>query len=105
MVARDLLDTLQRRELAAAAGRLSVETGLPNQPSASGEHVAGICRQRVQLAYGRFAMTGNGLGFALMPWQPTLEPPPERQVSRVVLLGSGMDCSFGPKRGLNRLLK
>ena len=41
--------------------------------SAEGEHVAGVYRQRVQLASGRFAMIDNGLGFELVPWKPALE--------------------------------
>jgi Protein of unknown function (DUF3363) len=41
--------------------------GLAHHPSAEGERVSGICRQRVTLASGRFAMTDDGLGFQLMP--------------------------------------
>jgi hypothetical protein len=40
--ARDLLNTLRRRDLEAAAARLGVETGLGYQPTSGGEHVAGI---------------------------------------------------------------
>ena len=98
--ARDLLETLRRRELDAAASRLSAETGLAHQPSAAGEHVAGIYRQRVQLASGRFAMIDNGLGFELVPWKPALEEHLGRQVSGVVLPGGGVEWSFGHKRGL-----
>ena len=39
--ARDLLNTLRRRELDEAAARLSAETGLAHRPSAEGEHVSG----------------------------------------------------------------
>ena len=100
MFVRDLLDTLRRREVDAAAGRLSAETGLPRQVAAEGEHVAGIYRQRVQLASGRFAMIDNGLGFELVPWKPALEQHLGRQVSGVVQPGGGVDWSFGRKRGL-----
>jgi hypothetical protein len=41
--------------------------GLAHHPSAEGERVSGICRQRVTLASGRFAMTDDGVGFQLMP--------------------------------------
>ncbi len=99
--ARDLLDTLSRREVSAAASRIQAETGLPHQPSAAGEHVAGVYRQRVQLASGRFAMIDNGLGFELVPWKPALEQQLGRQVSGVVLPGGGVDWSFGRKRGLS----
>ena len=71
--ARDLLNTLRRRELDEAASKLSAETGLAHRPSAEGEHVAGIYRQRVTLASGRFAMIDDGLGFQLVPWRPALE--------------------------------
>ena len=100
--ARDLLNTLGRRELTAAGVKIAAETGLARQPAAEGEHVAGIYRQRVQLASGRFAMIDNGLGFELVPWKPALEEHLGRQVSGVVLPGGGVDWSFGRKRGLGR---
>jgi type IV secretory pathway VirD2 relaxase len=98
--ARNLLDTLRRRELNGAAGKLSVETGLVYRPSAEGEHVAGIYRQRVILSSGRFAMIDDGLGFQLVPWRPALEQQLGRQVSGVMLPSGGVDWSFGRKRGL-----
>ncbi len=100
VLARDLLDTLRRREIDAAAGRLSAETGLPRQAAAEGERVAGVYRQRVQLASGRFAMVDNGLGFELVPWKPALEQRLGRQVSGVVKAGGAVDWSFERKRGL-----
>ncbi len=98
--ARDLLDTLRRQELDAAAGRLSGETKLPRQTAAEGEHIAGVYRRRVQLASGRFAMIDNGLGFELVPWKPALEEHLGRQVSGLVLPGGGVDWRFGRNRGL-----
>jgi len=68
--ARDLLDSLHRRELDDAIAKLSAETGLAHHPSAEGEYVSGACRQRVTLASGRFAMIDDGLGFQLVPWRP-----------------------------------
>ena len=65
--ARDLLNTLRRRELDEATAKLSAETGLAHRPSAEGEHVSGIYRQRVTLASGRFAMIDDGLGFSSCP--------------------------------------
>ena len=98
--ARDLLDNLGRLELDAAANKIAAETGLQRHAAAEGEHVAGVYRQRVQLASGRFAMIDNGLGFELVPWKPALEEHLGRQVSGVVLPGGGVDWSFGRKRGL-----
>jgi type IV secretory pathway VirD2 relaxase len=98
--ARDLLNTLRGRELSDATGKIAVETGLVYRPSAEGEHVAGIYRQRIILSSGRFAMIDDGLGFQLVPWRPALEQQLSRQVSGVVLPSGGVDWSFGRKRGL-----
>jgi type IV secretory pathway VirD2 relaxase len=97
---RDLLNTLRRRELDAAGARLSVETGLPYVPTASGEPVAGTYRQRLALTSGRFAMIDNGLGFALVPWTPTLEKHLGRHVSGIAKDGGGIEWGFGRRRGL-----
>jgi type IV secretory pathway VirD2 relaxase len=96
----DLIDTLRKRELNAAASRLATETGLPHMPSGQGDYVAGIYRQRVTLASGRFAMIDDGLGFQLVPWRPALEQRLGQQVSGTMLPGGGVDWSFGRKRGL-----
>lgn len=98
--ARDLLDTLRRRELVATASKLSAENGLAYQPVAEGEHVAGVYRQRVSLASGRFAMIDNGLGFSLVPWSPSLEHQLGKQVSGIAMPGGSINWSFGRKRGL-----
>ena len=98
--ARDLLETLRRDEVVAAASRLAMQTGLAHQPAAAGDHVAGVYRQRIQLASGRFAMIDNGLGFELVPWKPALEEQLGRHVSGVVSPGGGVEWSFGRRRGL-----
>ena len=98
--ARDLLNELRRREIDAVSAKLSAETGLPRVSAAEGEHVAGVYRQRVQLASGRFAMIDNGLGFELVPWKPALEEHVGRQVSGVVQPGGLVAWSFGRTRGL-----
>ena len=98
--ARDLLETLRRRELDSVAGKLSAELRLPHRPSAEGEHVAGIYRQRVTLASGRFAMIDDGLGFQLVPWRPALEQQLGKQVSGIMSQRGAVDWSFGRKHGL-----
>lgn len=98
--ARDLLDTLRKRDLTIAAAKLSTETGLAHRPSVEGEHVAGVYRQRLTLSSGRFAMIDNGLGFQLVPWRPALERQLGQQVSGVLGPGGNVDWSFGRKRGL-----
>ncbi len=97
---RELLNTLRRRELDAAGARLSAETGLPYVTMASGEHVAGTYRQRLALTSGRFAMIDNGLGFALVPWTPTLEKHLGGHVSGIAKEGGGVEWGFGRRRGL-----
>ena len=99
LFARDLLDTLRKRELAAAAGHFATETGLTKRAPTNGEQVSGIYRQRVTLASGRFAMIDDGLGFSLVPWSPALERNLGRQVSGVATT-TGVDWSFGKKRGI-----
>jgi type IV secretory pathway VirD2 relaxase len=100
LFARNLLDTLRTRELNDTTGKIAAETGLVYRPSAEGEHVAGIYRQRVSLNSGRFAMIDDGLGFQLVPWRPALEQQLGRHVSGVMLPSGGIDWSFGRKRGL-----
>jgi type IV secretory pathway VirD2 relaxase len=99
--ARDLLDTLRRREINNAASKLSAETGLSYQPAAEGEALAGIYRRRVLLSSGRFAMIDDGLGFQLVPWRPALERHANEHVAGVVLPGGGVEWSFGRRRGLS----
>jgi type IV secretory pathway VirD2 relaxase len=98
--ARDLINTLRRQELEGVASKLSAETGLAHRPSAEGEHVSGIYRQRVTLSSGRFAMIDDGMGFQLVPWRPALEQQLGKQVSGVTLPGGAIDWTLGRKRGL-----
>lgn len=98
--ARDLLKTLRQRDLNATVARISAETGLLHHPSSEGERIAGVYRQRVMLASGRFAMIDDGLGFQLVPWRPALEQHLDRQVSGVAVRGGGVSWSIGRKIGL-----
>ena len=98
--ARDLLNTLRQRELDATVARTLGRDGLAHTPSSEGERIAGVYRQRVTLASGRFAMIDDGLGFQLVPWRPALEQHLDRQVSGVAARGGGVTWSFGRKIGL-----
>jgi type IV secretory pathway VirD2 relaxase len=100
LFARNLLDTLRTRELNDAAGKIVAETGLVYRPSAEGEHVAGIYRQRMILSSGRFAMIDDGLGFQLVPWRPAIEQQLGRHVSGLIVPSGAIDWSFGRRRGL-----
>jgi type IV secretory pathway VirD2 relaxase len=99
--ARDLLDTLRRRELDQVSSKLVAEMGLPHRPSAEGEHVAGVYRQRVVLASGRFAIIDGGLGFQLVPWRPTLEQRLGQHISGT-MTARGVDWNFDRGRSMDR---
>ena len=73
--------------------------GLRISRSRKGDPVAGIYRQRVTLASGRFAMIDDGLGFQLVPWRPAMEQHLGQEV-RGIATASGIEWSFGRKRGL-----
>ncbi|MGE0666081.1 MAG: relaxase/mobilization nuclease domain-containing protein [Sphingomonadales bacterium] len=97
---RSLLDTLRKRELDSVGAKIAGETGLAYRTTTSGEKIAGVVRQRLALASGRFAMIDDGLGFRLVPWASALEQKLGRQVSGVVRAGGGIDLALGRKRGL-----
>src|SRR5262249_24450469 len=97
--ARDLLDTLRRRELEAAAARMSWSAGLPYHSTMEGETIAGVYRERLNLASGRFAMIDDGLGFRLVPWSPSLERHLGRHVSGIAR-AARTEWTFAKARGL-----
>jgi type IV secretory pathway VirD2 relaxase len=97
--AGNLLDTLRRRELDAAAAKVAAGTGLEHRALAEGEYVTGTYRRRLALASGRFAMIDDGLGFSLVPWRPALERELGRHVTGVVR-GGGIDWTLGRQRDL-----
>ncbi|SIT57225.1 Conjugal transfer protein TraI [Mesorhizobium prunaredense] len=98
--ARNLLDTLRRREVEALGDKLAAGLGRPFNKAATGEHVTGTYRQRFALASGRFAMIDDGLGFQLVPWTPSLERKLGQHVSGIARGGAGVDWSFNRKRGI-----
>jgi len=100
LLARNLLDTLRRRELDAIGTRLAADGGLPYRHVVAGEQVDGTFRQRFSLSSGRFAMIDDGLGFSLVPWSPSLEKQLGRHVTGVARSDGGIDWSFGRRREL-----
>jgi type IV secretory pathway VirD2 relaxase len=97
--ARDLLDTLRKRELEDAVTSISTNSGLEYRPAVEGGHVSGTYRQRITLASGRFAMIDDGLGFQLVPWRPALERHLGAEVAGRVREGR-IEWRFERKRGL-----
>jgi type IV secretory pathway VirD2 relaxase len=100
--ARDLLETLRQRDLESAVRRLEQSTGLTHRPAPDEGAVAGVYRQRLNLASGRFAMIDTGLGFTLVPWRPEMEHHLGRELSGLRQAGGGIAWTFGPRRGPSR---
>lgn len=101
ILARDLLETLRERELAAAAARITAETGRTWRLAREGDNVAGVFSRRLDLASGRFAMIDDGLGFQLVPWRPVLERHRGRVLSGDQRLRQDETQSASRRRGLS----
>lgn len=97
---KDLLDRLERTEIDRVGRQMAAERGLPYTPSRPGEYVSGSLKGSINLASGRFAMLDDGIGFQLVPWQPSLDQRIGQHISGVVRDGGGVDWSFARKRGL-----
>ncbi|RWK17384.1 MAG: DUF3363 domain-containing protein, partial [Mesorhizobium sp.] len=65
-----------------------------------GEYVSGRLAGAANLASGRFAMIDDGVGFHLVPWQPTLEKRIGQHITGLARDNGGVEWSFGRKRGL-----
>ena len=100
VLASNLIDTLKTRELDAATDQISARTGLAHKPSAAGDYVSGIYRERVTLSSGRFAMIDDGLGFQLVPWRPALEPHLGKHITGTLSPGGSIDWTLVRGRGI-----
>ena len=88
---------LQRREVVAAAARLSRELILPYAELPEGSSASGVYRRRIDLINGRFALVERAHDFVLLPWRPELA----RKIGRDVTARLGPDgviWSFGRTR-------
>lgn len=97
---RGLIETLRRRDLEGASEAIAARTGLAHRPSAPGERLSGIYRERVTLASGRFAMIDDGLGFQLVPWRPALDRHLGKHVAGTMNGAGGIDWALGRGRGI-----
>src|SRR3546814_16204975 len=97
ILARNLLGTLRKRELAQAAKDIAADTGLEHRPVADGHRVAGIYRRSVMLASGRYAMLDDGTGFSLVTWKSVIEQRLGRQIAATVS-GGGVSWEIGRDR-------
>jgi hypothetical protein len=99
--ARNLLQTLERRELAEVGTRITRETGLDYAEIKPGDRVGGTYRRMLTLNSGRFALIERARDFSLVPWRPVLERVKGQNVVGVVG-GEGISWSIGVRRGLGR---
>jgi hypothetical protein len=82
--ARNLLQTLERRELAEVAARIASETGLGYAEIKQGDRLSGTYRRMLTLNSGRFALIERAHDFSLVPWRPVLERAKGQSVTGVV---------------------
>lgn len=94
----DMEDVLRRREISTAAMRFSNQLGLPFAEAMPGERIAGICRRRVDLSSGSYALVENAREFTLVPWRPVLERWIGREVTGVWRGSGGISWTLGRER-------
>jgi hypothetical protein len=99
--ARNMLRTLEARELTRTAADISARTGLEHLNVKAGDSLTGVYRRMVTLNSGRFAVIERSHDFALVPWRPVLERAPGQVVTGRVG-GEGVSWSIGIKRGIGR---
>lgn len=93
----NLIQTLERSELAQASKMLSEELGLEFSEVSPAQVVTGKLARRIDLLSGRFALITNERSFALVPWRPVLAKQLGKDVSGRVRPG-GIDWQFGRTR-------
>ncbi|KRR13311.1 conjugal transfer protein TraI [Bradyrhizobium jicamae] len=99
--ARDLLRTLEARELSLTAADISARTGLEHLDVQTGDRLTGVYRRMLTLNSGRFAVIERSRDFALVPWRPVLERARGQLVAGSVG-GEAISWSIGIKRDLGR---
>ncbi len=96
---RNLIATLQEREVARVGEELAAAKSLPFRGAADGETVSGTYTGTAQLSSGKFAIVEQSHEFTLVPWRPVIERHLGREVAGVVQGGS-VSWQLGRTRGL-----
>lgn len=99
--ARNMLETLQARELARTAADIAARTGLEHVDAKTGDKISGVYRRMLTLNSGRFALIERSHEFVLVPWRPVLERAHGQLVTGQVG-GEGISWSIGIRRGMGR---
>jgi type IV secretory pathway VirD2 relaxase len=94
----DMDQRLRRSELRLIAAQLSKELGLEFAEPVAGERISGVCRRRINLSSGGFAVVENSREFTLVPWRPVLERQLGRQVSGIMRSSGSISWTFGRAR-------
>jgi hypothetical protein len=94
----DMDQRLRRAELSVAAARLSRELGLDFAEPVAGERIFGVCRRRINLNSGSFAVVANSREFTLVPWRPVLQRQLGREVSGIMHSSGSISWTFGRGR-------
>lgn len=96
---RDLLSTLETREVARAGAELAVTKPMPFRAAGCGETVSGTFTGTVQLSSGKFAIVEKSHEFTLVPWRPMIDRQIGKEVTGIVQSGS-VSWQIGRQRGL-----
>ena len=99
LVRRDLLATLEQREVTRVGQELAEKHGAPFRPAKDGERFHGTFKETLQLASGKYVLIENSREFTLVPWRPIIERELGREVAGLVR-GSDISWEFGRKRSL-----
>ncbi|MDQ0393482.1 type IV secretory pathway VirD2 relaxase [Labrys monachus] len=96
---RNLIATLQEREVAHAGTELAANKSMPFRAAADGETVSGTLTGTVQLSSGKFAIVEKSHEFTLVPWRPVIDRQLGKEVAGIVQGGS-VSWQMGRQRGL-----
>ncbi len=94
---RNMLESLQRRELLRVADQLSSEVGKPFAEAKPQESIQGRLVRVVDMTSGRQALVERSRDFTLVPWRPVMERYIGKSVSGIMRDG-GISWSFGRQR-------
>ena len=96
---RNLLNTLQQRELQASGNRIAKESKSSFVRTSDGDRFEGVYSRTVHLASGKFAIVEKSKEFTLVPWRRALENQRGKLVSGV-MRGATASFDFTKKRGV-----
>src|SRR5690606_7229875 len=94
---RNMLASLQRRELLRVADQLSSEIGKPFAEARPQEPIQGRLIRAVDMTSGRQALVEPSRDFVLVPWRPVIERQIGKNVSGIMRAG-GTGWTFGRQR-------